>query len=341
MNPYLTDAARVERILAAARRGAAVRVVLAEHANSAVAAAAGHRYRDLLAAGIQIWELPNVVVHAKVAVADDVASLGTVNLDALVLYRNREIALPAPQRATRSARLGAAVRAGHRPQSAEPPAGGTRIAVRLAHGLRYYLCARWRSSRMWNASSRSPTPWKSDQMPANTSSTYCLCTKNRPLVQNATITMATPARRPNHQNWLWPRSSSACSSQNTPTTRNRNPRMSATPANVASGSISETTPAKSNSRPEHPVDPAPRAMVQAAEEQSLHSGDEEHEPDHGPDGADRGLVELEHDQRGDDPEDAAYEPQPPQIGAPAERVRRHGLDRDRHGPIMTGTAQVA
>ena len=35
--------------------------------------------------------MPGTVVHAKVVVADDVVSFGTVNLDAWALYRNSEI----------------------------------------------------------------------------------------------------------------------------------------------------------------------------------------------------------------------------------------------------------
>jgi phosphatidylserine/phosphatidylglycerophosphate/cardiolipin synthase-like enzyme len=42
---------------------------------------------------VEIWELPGTVVHAKVVVADDVVSFGTVNLDAWALYRNSEIAV--------------------------------------------------------------------------------------------------------------------------------------------------------------------------------------------------------------------------------------------------------
>jgi phosphatidylserine/phosphatidylglycerophosphate/cardiolipin synthase-like enzyme len=42
-------------------------------------------------AGVEVWELPGTVVHAKVVVADDVVSFGTVNLDAWALYRNSEI----------------------------------------------------------------------------------------------------------------------------------------------------------------------------------------------------------------------------------------------------------
>jgi cardiolipin synthase A/B len=92
MNPYLTDRDIIERILAAARRGVRVRVVVSEKSNNPQATAAlRHRYADLFAAGAEVWELPGTVVHAKVVVADDVVSFGTVNLDAWALYRNSEI----------------------------------------------------------------------------------------------------------------------------------------------------------------------------------------------------------------------------------------------------------
>ena len=94
MNAYLTDGDMLERILAAARRGVNVRVVVSETSNNAQATAAlRHRYPDLIAAGVELWELPGTVVHAKVVVADDVVSFGTVNLDAWALYRNSEIAM--------------------------------------------------------------------------------------------------------------------------------------------------------------------------------------------------------------------------------------------------------
>jgi cardiolipin synthase A/B len=92
MNAYLTDPEMVERILAAARRGVEVRLVVSETSNNAQATAAlKHRYADLLAAGVEVWELPGTVVHAKVVIADDLVSFGTVNLDAWALYRNSEI----------------------------------------------------------------------------------------------------------------------------------------------------------------------------------------------------------------------------------------------------------
>ena len=94
MNAYLTDHDMIGRILAAARRGVKVRVVVSEKSNATQATAAlKHHYADLIAAGAEIWELPGTVVHAKVVIADDVVSFGTVNLDAWALYRNSEIAM--------------------------------------------------------------------------------------------------------------------------------------------------------------------------------------------------------------------------------------------------------
>jgi phosphatidylserine/phosphatidylglycerophosphate/cardiolipin synthase-like enzyme len=92
MNPYLTDRGMIDRIVAAARRGVQVRVVVSKTSNNAQATAAlKHHYADMLDAGVEVWELPDTVVHAKVIVADDVVSFGTVNLDAWALYRNSEI----------------------------------------------------------------------------------------------------------------------------------------------------------------------------------------------------------------------------------------------------------
>jgi cardiolipin synthase len=94
MNAYLTDRDMLERIVAAARRGVRVRLVVSETSNNPQATAAlRHRYDDLIAAGVQIWELPGTVVHAKVVVADDVVSFGTVNLDSWALYRNSEVVM--------------------------------------------------------------------------------------------------------------------------------------------------------------------------------------------------------------------------------------------------------
>jgi cardiolipin synthase A/B len=142
MNPYLTDRAMIERILAAARRGVKVRVVVSERSNNGPATAAlKHRYPDLLGAGVEVWEIAGTVVHAKVVVADDVASFGTVNLDAWALYRNSEIMMIA-----RSAGLAALLEDRlfgpdiARAKPGEPPAGTrARLDGRLWDKLTYYL----------------------------------------------------------------------------------------------------------------------------------------------------------------------------------------------------------
>jgi cardiolipin synthase A/B len=99
MNAYLTDGDMIQRVIAAARRGVRVRIVVSEKSNNDQAAAAlRHRYADLISAGAEVWELPGTVVHAKVVVADEVVSFGTVNLDSWALYRNSEIMMIARSR---------------------------------------------------------------------------------------------------------------------------------------------------------------------------------------------------------------------------------------------------
>jgi cardiolipin synthase A/B len=142
MNPYLTDDEMIGRIVAAARRGVAVRVVVSEASNNGLATAAfRHRYAELLAAGAEVWEVSGTVVHAKVVVADDVASFGTVNLDAWALYRNSEIMILA-----RSPELAALLEERlfgpdiARARRGVPPAGlRGRAESALADRLTYYL----------------------------------------------------------------------------------------------------------------------------------------------------------------------------------------------------------
>jgi cardiolipin synthase len=94
MNAYVTDREMIERLRVAAARGVKVRLVVSERSNNDQARAAlKHHYTDLIAAGVEVWELPGTVVHAKVVVADDTVSFGTVNLDAWALYRNSEITM--------------------------------------------------------------------------------------------------------------------------------------------------------------------------------------------------------------------------------------------------------
>jgi cardiolipin synthase len=142
MNPYLTDDDMIERILAAAGRGVSVRVVTSLKSNNRQAMAAlRHRYPELASAGVELWEVPGTVVHAKVVVADDVVSFGTVNLDAWALYRNSEIMMIA-----RSAELAALMEQRlfgpdiARSQPGEPPATlSARADAWVWDKLSYYL----------------------------------------------------------------------------------------------------------------------------------------------------------------------------------------------------------
>ena len=96
MNPYFTDADMIQRVIAAAKRGVKVRIVVSETSNNPQATAAlKHHYGALIHAGAQIWEYPGAVVHAKLVVADDTVVFGTVNFDAWALYRNYEVAMMA------------------------------------------------------------------------------------------------------------------------------------------------------------------------------------------------------------------------------------------------------
>ena len=91
MNAYLTDRGHDRAVPAAARRGVRVRVVVSGRRTTRRPRRRSSTGRRLIAAGVEIWELPGTVVHAKVVVADDVVSFGTVNLDAWALYRDSEI----------------------------------------------------------------------------------------------------------------------------------------------------------------------------------------------------------------------------------------------------------
>jgi cardiolipin synthase len=96
MNPYLTDPDIIGRILRAAERGVKVRIVVSKKSNNFLATAVlRNRYADLAGAGVEIWECPGTVVHAKLIVSDDRVMFGTLNLDAWALYRNFEFALVA------------------------------------------------------------------------------------------------------------------------------------------------------------------------------------------------------------------------------------------------------
>ena len=115
MNPYLTDADMLQRLIAAAKRGVHVRVVVSETSNNRYAEAAlSHHYRDLIDAGVEVWEYPSAVVHAKIVVADDTVQFGTLNLDAWALYRDFELGLVVQDAATAELFESRVVRSRHR-----------------------------------------------------------------------------------------------------------------------------------------------------------------------------------------------------------------------------------
>jgi len=142
MNPYVTDAELIDRIEAAARRGVAVRIVVSQTSNNAQASAAfKQHYRRLLDAGIDIYEYPGAVVHAKLVVADETVLFGTVNLDAWALYRNYEVAMVARDADTVALfeeRVLEPDIAKARPAELDT-SGGARLRNRIGEQLAYFL----------------------------------------------------------------------------------------------------------------------------------------------------------------------------------------------------------
>ena len=80
-------------LIAAARRGVDVRLLLPGDSDSPLALAVGHsNYSDLLQAGVKIYETQDLVLHSKTAVIDDVWSvLGSSNFDHRSVLFNDEI----------------------------------------------------------------------------------------------------------------------------------------------------------------------------------------------------------------------------------------------------------
>ena len=91
VNPYIADREIIDRLVAAAERGVAVRIICPGKPTPPQAAAAfRHHYPRLLAAGVRIFAHPQMA-HAKVTRADDTVMIGGCNLDALSLYKNWEL----------------------------------------------------------------------------------------------------------------------------------------------------------------------------------------------------------------------------------------------------------
>jgi cardiolipin synthase len=93
VNPYVSDRRLIDRLVAAAERGVAVRIVIPGKPTPPYPAAAfRHNYPRLLDAGVTIVAHPDMA-HAKVMVADDSALIGGCNFDGLSLYQNWELDL--------------------------------------------------------------------------------------------------------------------------------------------------------------------------------------------------------------------------------------------------------
>ena len=91
-NPYFVPGRKLRRALvAAARRGVEVRLLIGRNEFAALDHAVPHLYRLFLTAGAKIAEYEKTMLHGKVAVVDsNWATVGSSNLDALSLVLNNE-----------------------------------------------------------------------------------------------------------------------------------------------------------------------------------------------------------------------------------------------------------
>ncbi len=90
---FIPDANFVEALVAAARRGVDVRILLPRTSNHVVADWISRGYfGQLLGAGVRIFRFTGAMVHAKTATVDGAwATIGTANIDRLSMTGNYEI----------------------------------------------------------------------------------------------------------------------------------------------------------------------------------------------------------------------------------------------------------
>jgi cardiolipin synthase A/B len=92
---YFVPTRRIRRdLFRVARRGGRVRLILAGKSDVALSHLAGRSlYRQMLRAGIEIYEYQPQILHAKMILVDDVLYVGSSNLDPRSLYINYEFML--------------------------------------------------------------------------------------------------------------------------------------------------------------------------------------------------------------------------------------------------------
>ncbi|NVM79261.1 cardiolipin synthase [Duganella sp. SG902] len=90
---FVPDRQTVDALIAAARRGVDVKIVLPGVSDSGLVFYAGHAfYDDLLSAGVKIYQLKLAVLHAKTAVIDGAwSTVGSTNIDTRSFLHNSEI----------------------------------------------------------------------------------------------------------------------------------------------------------------------------------------------------------------------------------------------------------
>ncbi|MDO5035249.1 MAG: phospholipase D-like domain-containing protein, partial [Actinomycetaceae bacterium] len=90
---FIPDREILAALVAAAKRGVKIKVLVPERSNHVVADWISRAYYDdLIAAGIEIWQYQHAMIHAKTATVDGRwATVGTANIDRLSMYGNYEI----------------------------------------------------------------------------------------------------------------------------------------------------------------------------------------------------------------------------------------------------------
>ncbi len=90
---FVPDAQVVKALTDAARRGVQVQIVLTSVSdNSLVHQASQSYYRDLLQAGIQVFQMKSSILHAKTAVIDGAwSTVGSTNMDMRSFLFNKEV----------------------------------------------------------------------------------------------------------------------------------------------------------------------------------------------------------------------------------------------------------